>query len=144
MKKLFVLISMIGIIIGMVLPTFAASPDKAKDENSKVDPALLPDPLTTWTLTVYIDDADIDCPAQYCTLRILMVPADSYCVPVSSTLLVDFRYTPGTSLYYFNGSTNYAYGLIYLYDGSGSCEYNKNICCETIGNNMSCHLYVCK
>jgi hypothetical protein len=143
MKTLNLFVSVIGIFIGTYLPVQAGNPENEKDVKTVID-STSSAPLTTWSLTVNILDADKDCPAQDCDLIILVWGANSDCQAVSSTLLYSEPYLPGTSQYHLGGNTNYTFAYIEIYDLIGDCEYNQNTCCEPIGMNMVCDLYVCR
>jgi hypothetical protein len=143
MKKLIILVSILGIIVGTNFPVQAGIPENYTEVNTVID-STSSAPLTTWSLTVTILDAEKDCPAQDCDLLILVWGANNDCETVSSILLDYTSYTSGTAIYYLGGSTNFTYAYIEIYDVNGDCDYNHNTCCKAIGPSMRCDLNVCR
>ena len=134
---------MIGIIIGMVFPAFAVSPDKDKGDKTKTD-NLVPSPLppSPWTLTIHSLDRE-DCPWG-CTYYFYIQAASS---PDCKGLFADPPFAP---VQYYWGTTYYPVSIphsiqcVYVSVGGvgGYCRPSSNTCC-TCKSNPVCNLYVC-
>lgn len=143
------------IVIGMVIPTFAVSPNKDKGEKTKSESVksenktenLTPIPLPpppTWNLYIHVLDAAGSCAAQaYCTFYFTIQQADANCKAID---------VPFTHVLYDPNQTDYIipipsdYTCVYVtITANPACSYlyNTNSCCECKDNNQICRLHIC-
>ena len=144
---------MIWIIIGIIKPVFASSPEKDKEEKTKKKTiisdnlsSLLPATRTTVTFHIIVLDAEESCDAQDCNLLLIARPATLGCMGVGDDILNRVRYVSGTSDYYLEVTTSNPCVLICFIDNpQGSCKsgFNSISCCEWMNNPQICYLYVC-
>ena len=152
--KLFTLL-MTLIVIGMVIPTFAFSPDKDKGEKSKKETVNsenktenltpIPPPLS-WTFNVVVLDPYGTCGAQGCTLVFEAFPANANCEVQSAISVASAAYVPGTSTYLMTIPDQYPCVIVRIIDHTvHGCQYsfNSNWCCECKGSGTDCRLYIC-
>jgi hypothetical protein len=83
MKPRFIYILMTIIVMGMVIPAFAGSPEKKPGDNTKKEnPVASPlSPLTTWNLYIRVSDPDDTCYAfTHCSLEFYIEAQTDDCV----------------------------------------------------------------
>jgi len=81
MKTNVFYILMTIIVMGMVIPAFAGSPDKKPGDNTKKEnPVVSPTPLTDWTFKIIpLDPTDTCCAYENCNLEFFIQAATDYC-----------------------------------------------------------------
>ena len=150
--KLFTLL-MTLIIIGIVIPTFAVSPNKDKGEKSKNE-AVNTEIKTTncspndlppapWQATIIVADSAETCAAMGCNLWIYVYQASSQCIAQAAIPIQTAPYT-GLLQYYFNIPGDIPCVIFKIVDPSGTCNapFNHRTCCACIGS-PTCELEIC-
>jgi hypothetical protein len=140
--KLFYLM-VVCILMGMITPTFAFSPDKNKGDKSRSEDLTPPPP--TWTLHIYIMDTANQCTALNCTGLVFSIQkASNHCIAVTTDPPIIVTYTPGTADYLPPIPDDWPCVIVSIIDQGGSCStINSNTCCECKANNNVCKLYIC-
>ena len=145
--KLFYFL-MVIIVMGMIIPAFAVSPDKDKGDKVKTDNrALSPLPPSPWDLRIQVIDNDT-CGAQNCNLAFFIQTATINCigapsVPPWSDII---RYHKGTINYSDRIPDYVSCVIVSIIDlGNPNCGYffNSNTCCECQADNNVCQLKIC-
>jgi len=139
------------VVVGIVFPAFAVTPDKEKEAKTKVEVVAnneeCPLPPTLVTIPIILDVSS-GCSAIYCTnLWIIVRPATSSCEAIGSTILKDQQYVQGNNSFnlIFDPLT-YSYVIITLYSpGHNPCPgYNETTsCCEDLSDIKTCTLQIC-
>ena len=154
--KLFTLL-MTLIIIGIVFPAFAGTPDKNKGDKSTTEPVKSEiyngdcppsyPPPTPWTATVIIVDTTETCAAQGCNLLFLAFPASDHCVAQSAVPVGYAQYHQGSFSFPITiPSTDIPCVIIRITDdpvGSCNAPFNKNECC-ICQPSPTCTLRICQ
>lgn len=144
MKTKFFTLLITLISIGMIIPTFAISPDEEKGEKSKTvncSPSDLP--LAPWDAIVIVADSINTCAAMQCNLWIYVYPSSSQCVAQSANPIQTAQYT-GLLQYTFNIPGDTPCVIFKIVDPSGTCDapFNQRTCCACIGS-QTCVLKIC-
>lgn len=146
-KLYYILVTII--VIGMVFPAFAGSPDKDKADKAKTD-NLLPSslPVPTWNLYIHITDdfsKDTCDAAKYCNLGFLIQPATTDCVGIPTDPPQKKPFYLGTYDYQYSISNDYPCVIVSIIDLTGNCTHpiNTNTCCTCKENNHVCNLKIC-
>jgi|APCry1669188970_1035186.scaffolds.fasta_scaffold00834_2 hypothetical protein len=147
MKTNVFYILMTIIVMGMVIPAFAGSPEKKTGDNTKTD-NLSPTPLppSPWTLHILVTDPNDSCPAiQHCTLGFFIQPISPDCVALSTTPTWTQQFYPGTADYYQSIPDSIKCVQVSIFDLGGNCHYpfNSNTCCKCKGDSQPCSLRIC-
>jgi hypothetical protein len=140
--KLFNLM-LVCILMGILYPAFASSPDKNKGDKTKVEKLTLPPP--TWTLHIHVMDTANQCSALNCTgLVFLIQKSSNHCIALTTDPPIIVSYYPGTVDYYPSIPDDWPCVIVSIIDQGGSCgPINSNTCCECKVNNNVCKLYIC-
>jgi hypothetical protein len=151
MKPKFIYILMTIIVMGMVIPAFAGSPDKKPGDNTKKEnPVASPAPLTDWTFNIIVSDPNDNCCAYTtCTLQFNIQAATEHC----EGLLTDPEFQPITIV---QGQKSYQGPTVpgdipcvmvnIIVDPGCTCTplpiINSNTCCICRGD-TDCILRIC-
>jgi hypothetical protein len=136
------------IVMGMVMPTFAVSPDKNKGDKTKTD-NLSPSPLppSPWYLTINVTDPKDSCTAYTnCTLGFFIEPVSPNCAAISAT--------PTYTVPILWGQADYTVPIpdtitcvqvsIIVTGFCGGYPINTNTCCTCkTGYGNPCRLKIC-
>ncbi len=147
MKTKLVCFIMVYLVIGMVIPTFAISPDKNKGDKTKTEnltPAPLP-PLP-WTLHIVCTDPTDTCFALFncgnIGFNINRATADCHSAAANPLGFLAFNY--GQVDYY--QSIPDTVGCVIVTINPGTCPssyFSSNTCCKCRGDNTPCKLRFC-
>jgi hypothetical protein len=151
MKNKPISIFVIFIIMGMVMSTFAVSPDKTKGDKTKVDNLTPPSPPSPWTLTIVVTDSYDSCSAYNnfgtaCSLEFILQPATSHCVGVLATPSISIPIVWGTKSYSQTiPDTIPCVDVSIVVKPGTQCNYsfNTNYCCSCNGDSKPCTLKIC-
>jgi hypothetical protein len=151
--KLFTLL-MTLIIFGIVIPTFAISPDKDKGEKSKTENVKIEIktlnclsndlPPSPWQATVILADSINTCAAMHCNLRILVYQASENCIAQSAIPYTSLLYNGGLSMSLFIPDAFPCVIFKIVDDPLNSCDapFNHKTCCACKGSPI-CTLKIC-
>ena len=142
MKTKIFITALTLIVIGIVIPTFASSPENNKGDKTKIDNPAPPPP--SWTLHIQLVDIT-GCDAQNCNLGFLIEPADANC-EAYGTPIRTVIYEKGTNDYYPQIPDDYPCVIVRIIDLDGTCIYlfNSNTCCKCKGDPDPCKLKICQ
>ncbi len=146
MKTNFLFILITCIVIGMVVPVFAVSPDKNKGDKTKAE-NLTPSPLppSPWSLhIVVLDPCDTTCPFNQCSSwRFKLQPATVHCEGVLAIPPVYITHTWCQSDYYLSIPDTIPCVNVSIDPNGCSGSFNPNTCCQC-QNSPPCTLKICK
>lgn len=148
MKTKLFYILMTAIVMGMVIPVFAGSPDKKQWDNTKKEtPATSLTPLTDWTFNIIVTDPNDSCQAyKNCQLEFYIQAATAGCEGVSS-------YPTFTPIPIVKGQRSYQGPTVpseipcvkvSIIKVNPLCQgdINSNTCCACFGGGP-CYLKIC-
>jgi len=145
--KLFYILMTI-IVMGMIIPAFAVSPEKNKGDKTKTDNlSPLPLPPSPWSLHIQVSDPDDNCYAvQHCTLGFFIQPINSDCTAFTEHPTWTLQFYPGTADYYQSLPDTIPCVQVSVCILQGFCtpsQINSNTCCECKDRNQVCKLKIC-
>jgi len=146
MKTRLVYFIMIYLVIGMVIPTFAISPDKSKGDKTKTE-NLTPAPLppSPWYLTINVTDPKDTCYAYLnCTLAFFIEPVSQNCEALSANPFGTVPIHWGQASYTVPIPDTIQCVQVSIIDLLGTCNapFNSNTCCSCRGGSP-CVLRIC-
>jgi len=150
MKTKMFFFLMVWIVMGMVIPAFAVSPDKNKGDKTKTDnlsPSLLPP--SPWNLYIHVVDAsDSTCyPALNCNLAFFWEPVSPNCAAIAVTPIGKVLFNFGQADYTVpipDTITCVQVSIIDVTPGGCSSLINTNTCCTCkTGYGNPCRLKIC-
>jgi hypothetical protein len=146
--KLFYFL-MVCIVMGMVIPAFAVSPDKNKGDKTKTE-NLSPSPLppSPWTLHIQVTDPSDTCYAiLYCNLGFFISPLGANCEYPSATPTATVPFHYGQANYYVPIPDSIQCVQVTMIDlTTPSCYYLFYLnppCCKCKGDPTPCKFRIC-
>lgn len=137
-------------VIGMVIPTFAISPDKDKGDKTKADnlTSLLPPPPTRNLIIQAMDPYD-SCYAMIsgnCIIGFFIQPRGPSCGAVIENPNFTQQFVYGQA--YYNQLVPdsipcYQVSIIVISGNCTASDINANTCCKCRGDNTPCKLRIC-
>ncbi len=141
MKKIFFPFLMTFIVIGMVIPALAGSPNGGKTTTGNLKQL----PPSSWNLNILVTDPNDSCYAiTNCNVGFLISWAFSNCAAISSIYNYTYPFTFGQARYSIAIPDTISCVLVSINPGSCSpSDVNSNTCCECKSNNQVCKLRIC-
>ncbi len=147
MKANFFFFLMTCIVIGMMIPAFAGSPEN-KGDKTKIDYLSLSlPPPSSWNLNIVVTDPNDSCYAYlYCNVYFLISWAYSSCQAISSIYNYTYPFTPGTYKYTIPIPDTIPCVLVSLTVAQpcSNPQVNSKTCCECLTRDNICYLSICQ
>jgi hypothetical protein len=145
MKTKVCYILMTIIVIGMVMPIFASSPDKIKEDKTKTEnPTPAPLAPTTWILHIVANDPGGQCICpNNCNAGWEIHRASDDCHAIASPSVFVSFVCNQTDYYQAIPDSINCVVVIINPGGCPASTFNTNVCCKCRGDNTPCKLKIC-